>query len=459
MPSDPDLPTTELPHDDLLLVRTRQLDLSYRRLPLSIALSVTVPVVFVWLMRPLFSDGAVIRWFGLVWLASLVRGLLWVAWRRTGFDGTNIRPWAFRLWTVTVVAALAWSVGAVLLMRSADQAVAMMLAIMVVAVGAVGASALASHLPSAIAFIVVVLAPAAAWMVLSADLPVRLSGLAVVVAAISLIATVFRANRELAQLIRTELRLSAAVAAAVRAQAVAEEASRAKSAFLANMSHELRTPLNAILGYSELILDNARDAGDTETITDIERVTSAGRHLLALITDVLDLSKIEAGRMDVTVEAVDIAALVLQVVETGRTLASAGHNTLTAEGHDALGTIRTDAMKLKQVLLNLVSNACKFTSNGRVEIICRRERVDGADWITILVRDSGIGMTPEQVSRLFGQFVQADSSTTKRYGGTGLGLAISREIVEAHGGRIWAENREEHGQVVGARFSVALPAA
>jgi signal transduction histidine kinase len=440
--------------DVRLLVRTRQLDLSYRRLPLSIGIAVTVPLVFVWLMHPLFREGAVMHWFGLVWLASLLRGLLWLWWRRTGFLGSDIRPWAVRLWAGTVIAGLAWSLGALLLVRGASAQVTLMLALMMVAVGAIGASALASHLSSAISFIVVILSPMAVRMIASTDLAVRLSGFAVVVAIVSLVATVVRAHRELSQLIHTELRLTAAVSVAAHAQAAAEEANRAKSTFLANMSHELRTPLNAILGYSEMLLDNAHDAGDADSAADLQRITTAGRHLLALITDVLDLSKIEAGRMDLLLEPVDLAALIAQVIETSRPLANTGHNVLATDGAERLGTIETDVLKLKQVLLNLVGNACKFTSNGRVDILCRRERVDDTDVIVLSVRDDGIGMTPEQVGRLFAPFVQADSSTTKRYGGTGLGLAISQRLCQLLGGAITVESRFG----LGSTFTVRLPA-
>ena len=439
---------------DQLLVATRQLDLSYRRLPLSAALSMTVPLIFVWLMRPLYNDGLALRWLSVVWGATLVRGALWFWWRRTGFDGTNIRPWAWRLWVTTMLAACGWASAAMMLAQDASAHILMMVGIMATAVGAIGASALGSHLPSAIGFIVVVLGPTAVHMTASPDLPVQLSGLGVVVAIIALSATVWRAHRELSQLIRTELQLQNAVSEAVQARAAAEEASRAKSAFLANMSHELRTPLNAIIGYSEILLEDARDAGEAETSNDLERVTNSAHHLLALINDVLDLSKIEAGRMELELETVKAIDVLSQVIDTSRGLAAAGRNTLTVSGLDSLGTMHTDALKFKQVLLNLLSNACKFTSNGRVEVTGRREPSASGDWIVVSVRDTGIGMTPDQVGRIFGQFVQADSSTTKKYGGTGLGLAISQRLCRLMGGEISVESRFG----LGTTFVVRLPA-
>jgi len=441
------------------LVRTKQLELSYRRLPLSAALSLTVPLVFAWLMRPVFADGVLGAWLGVVWLATLLRGLLWYSWSRTGFDAGGLRRWTAYFWGVTTVAALAWSVGAVLLLVDAGSRETMMLAIMMFAITAIGSTSLASHLPSAATFITVILAPTALLMVFGADAVVRISGFAVLVGTVALIATVVRAHREMLQLIRADLRVSAAAGEAMRARAAAEDASRAKSAFLANMSHELRTPLNAILGYSEMLWEDARAEGETARAADLEKVTAAGRHLLALITDVLDLSKIEAGRMELHVDTVDVAVIVRHVVDTSTTLAAAGGNILTVDGLDAAGTIQSDPVKLQQVLLNLVGNACKFTTRGHIGVTCRRESRGGAEWLAIDVRDTGIGMTPEQMSRLFGQFMQADSSTTRRYGGTGLGLAISRRLCHLMHGDITVESTFGQGSTFTLRVPAELPAA
>ena len=203
-----------------------------------------------------------------------------------------------------------------------------------------------------------------------------------------------------------------------------------------------------------LFFARARAAGAEQTAADLDKVTSAGRHLLALINGVLDLSKIEAGRMELHVETVDAAAVVRRVVDTSGPLASAGGNALTVEGLDQLGAIQSDALKLQQVLLNLVGNACKFTSNGRVHLACARQRGDEGDRLVVAVKDTGIGMTPEQMSRLFTQFMQADSSATRQYGGTGLGLAISQRLCRLMGGDITVESR--FGQ--GSTFIVDLPA-
>jgi signal transduction histidine kinase len=362
-------------------------------------------------------------------------------------------------WAVTTMAALAWSVGAVTLLGSADSRLTLMLAIMMFAITAFASSSLATHLPSASTFIVVILVPLALGMIAKTDPVVRISGLAIVVGTAALLATVVRSHRDVATLIRTDLRLSAAVAEAVHARAAAEEANVAKSAFLANMSHELRTPLNAILGYSEMLSEDARAQGASSTAADLERVAAAGRHLLALVTDVLDLSKIEAGRMDLHIDTVDAAAIVRTVVDTSATLAAAGGNQLSVDGLEMLGTIQSDPVKLQQVLLNLVGNACKFTSSGRVHVGCRRERGGPADWVVIDVTDTGIGMTPEQMTRLFGQFMQADSSTTRRFGGTGLGLAISQQLCAMLGGAITVQSEFGRGSTFTLRVPVCAPRA
>jgi signal transduction histidine kinase len=238
------------------------------------------------------------------------------------------------------------------------------------------------------------------------------------------------------------------------AKAAAEEASVAKSAFLANMSHELRTPLNAIIGYSEMLIEDAADRGQDAAVHDLEKIVGAGRHLLALITDVLDLSKIEAGRMELDLERFDVADVIRAAVATSQTLAAAHGNSLTAASVDGLGIVRADRTKVQQVLLNLLSNACKFTKSGWVTVDARREASPAGDQILIDVSDNGLGMTPEQTARLFREFTQADASTTRKFGGTGLGLAISQRLCQLMGGVLTVDS--EFGR--GSRFTVKLPA-
>ena len=237
----------------------------------------------------------------------------------------------------------------------------------------------------------------------------------------------------------------------------AEEArsvSQAKSAFLANMSHELRTPLNAIIGYSEMLEEEAEDIGAKVLTPDLHKINSAGRHLLSLINDVLDLSKIEAGKMEVNPVMFQLRDLVNDVVDNIQPMISRNNNRLDVEVPQVPGRMFSDETKLRQVLMNLLSNAAKFTENGRVRLRVARRRVAGQEWIDFTVEDSGIGIDPEKLDRLFQEFSQIDSSSTRKYGGTGLGLAISRRFCEKLGGRIEVDS--EPGR--GSRFSFHLPA-
>ena len=238
------------------------------------------------------------------------------------------------------------------------------------------------------------------------------------------------------------------------AKEAAEAANRAKSAFLANMSHELRTPLSAVIGYSEMMEEELADAGQDALLVDLGKIKSNARHLLSLINDVLDLSKIEANRMDTYAETVDVAALMREVAGTVEGLVRGKANTLALDLADDLGTMRTDAVKLRQCLFNLLGNAAKFTEAGRITLSARREGAGPEGSLVFAVRDTGIGMTEEQLGRLFQRFTQADETTTRKFGGTGLGLAITRAFSRLLGGDIAVEST--HG--VGTTFTVTLPA-
>jgi signal transduction histidine kinase/DNA-binding response OmpR family regulator len=239
-----------------------------------------------------------------------------------------------------------------------------------------------------------------------------------------------------------------------KARDEAAAASKAKSAFLANMSHELRTPLNAINGYSEMLLEEVDDLGQTELRPDLEKIRSAGKHLLGLINDILDLSKIEAGKMDVFVETLDMAALLGEVRAVVRPLMEKNGNEFVVRHPPELGTMRSDQTKVRQILFNLLSNAAKFTTQGRITLEVKRLERDDGEWFEFEVSDTGIGMTPDQVAKLFSAFSQADASTTRNYGGTGLGLAITKHFCLMLGGDVTV--RSEHGK--GSSFVVTLPA-
>jgi signal transduction histidine kinase/CheY-like chemotaxis protein len=241
---------------------------------------------------------------------------------------------------------------------------------------------------------------------------------------------------------------------AEKARAAAEAASRTKSAFLANMSHELRTPLNAIIGYSEILVEDAEDRGDEASVGDLHKIQTAGKHLLGLINDILDLSKIEAGRMDVYLEQVALAKLVAEVKTIVEPMVTKNGNRLVIECPPDIGTLRTDLTKLKQSLINLLSNAGKFTKDGQVTLsLSRTDGGGGASRIRFAVTDTGIGMTEEQVGRLFQAFTQADTSTTRNFGGTGLGLTITRHFCTMLGGDMEVASKPGKG----SSFTVELP--
>ena len=236
--------------------------------------------------------------------------------------------------------------------------------------------------------------------------------------------------------------------------AAVEDASRAKSEFMARMSHELRTPLNAILGYSELIEDEMRERGEQASLGDLLRIRAAGKHLLSLINDILDISKIEAGKMLVHIEEFPLAVAIEEVAATSRPLIEKHGNNFRVDVAPGVGTMRSDPLKIRQCLLNLLSNAGKFTRGGQVVLSVARQMVNGRAWISFQVTDTGIGIAPEHIGQLFREFYQVDTSSTRRYGGTGLGLVITRRLCNMLGGEIRVVSKP--GQ--GSNFTLELPA-
>jgi signal transduction histidine kinase len=232
-----------------------------------------------------------------------------------------------------------------------------------------------------------------------------------------------------------------------------QQASEHKSQFVSSMSHELRTPLNAIIGLTEMMVTNAARFGTEKAQEPLQRVNRAGTHLLGLINQVLDLSKIEAGKLELNPQTVELAPLIDEVVGTARQLAQQNKNRLVVEAPDNLGALTVDPMRLRQILLNLLSNACKFTKEGEVKL--RASRVsNGRRWVELSVSDTGIGMTPEQQAKLFEEFSQAEATTAQRFGGTGLGLAITRKLARMMGGDVTVASEPGKGSV----FTVRLPA-
>ncbi|HET9042075.1 MAG TPA: ATP-binding protein [Burkholderiales bacterium] len=267
-----------------------------------------------------------------------------------------------------------------------------------------------------------------------------------------------RINRLIDESIRRGFENQALIEIAERARLEAEQSSRAKSQFLATMSHELRTPLNAIIGYSELMTRHPERFATEKAKDPLERILRAGRHLLNLINDLLDMAKIEAGKTSFWYENVDVAALVRDAVETTRSLAEQTGNTVRIHSPAGLPLLRTDPKRLTQVVLNLLSNACKFTERGQVDLSIAPAVADGRNWIEIAVADTGMGMGREQLDRLFEDFSQGDEATQRKFGGTGLGLAISRRICRAMGGDLTVVSAPGQGSTFTARLPEHPPA-
>jgi len=260
-------------------------------------------------------------------------------------------------------------------------------------------------------------------------------------------ASLMELRRSLLELDRTRLQLQ-------DKNSQLETASQHKSRFLASMSHELRTPLNAIIGLTEMMIGNAARFGTEKANEPLKRVHAAGSHLLGLINQVLDLSKIEAGKLELNPTTVELVPLIDEVIGTAGQLAQQNQNRLVVEAQGNLGALTVDAMRLRQILLNLLSNACKFTKDGEIKLQACRV-ADGRDGIQLVVSDTGIGMTAEQMAKLFEEFTQADAATAQRFGGTGLGLAITRKLARMMGGDVTVTSESGKGSV----FTVRLPAA
>ncbi len=415
------------------------------------AITAALAVAVLWL----YLDHALI----LGWTAAMVgltalRFLLWRRFRRIAEDDGAVIAWDRPL-TLTVAASGAlWGVFGVSFYLVGDMEIRGVVLLILASMLAAGTIFYSAHLRAHNAYLLACTLPIAAASFLHGTPTAILFG-CVTFAYIALIVRAARFfNRSITGAIRLQLENEALVDGLKAAKETAEAANRTKSQFLANMSHELRTPLNAVIGYSEMLLEDAEAEGGAERVADLRRIHTAGQHLLSLVDNVLDLSKIEAGRMEVAVAPIDVRAFIDEVAATMLPLMERNGNALETRCAAAIGELVGDATKLRQILLNLAGNAAKFTRNGRVTISAARERRAQGDWISIAVADNGIGMDEPTLGKLFSPFTQADAGTAGKYGGTGLGLALSQRLARLMGGSIAAAS--ELGR--GSCFTLSLPA-
>ena len=432
-------------HDALdTLVRGGQAGLAYDRLPLVLSYSVVVSLLFTALLVPAFPKANLWPGMCLVLLASGLRGVLWIWYRRAAPTPDQWRRWQGRFMLGAGLAGAAWSLWIFPVLLTAEPGQRAMLLITLMAVAAVAVSSLAPHFPSLCLFQALLLVPSAAFLLLGPELLDRITGGAMVAGVITLLGAGRRMESDIRRMLRTELELSAAMESAVRDRAAAEAGSRAKSEFLATMSHEIRTPMNGILGMSEMLRHTALSA-EQRRFADV--VHQSGEHLLSIINDVLDFSKIEAGKIEIEDIDFDLRQLLEDLAGMFAQPAQAKGLELVCSIPDDLPVaVSGDPVRMRQILTNLISNAVKFTSRG--DIVIRVKRLDDSERLAryrFEVQDSGIGIGAAEQARLFSAFVQADSSTTRRYGGSGLGLAIAKRLVELMDGQIGLHSEAGRG--------------
>jgi signal transduction histidine kinase len=392
-----------------------------------------------------------LAWGGLMAVSTAARASMCWRFNRRSPDDAAVLGWARPLTAALTVNGALWGLLGVSFYGTDDAEIRGFVLLVLASTLAGGTVFYAAHPPAHRGYVlgcILPIAVASFWHATVVSVVFGAMALVYVGSALA-VARVF--HRGMSDAIRLQHENAGLVASLRQAKDAAEAASQVKSRFLANVSHELRTPLNAVIGYSEMLVEDAEDDGRAQDAADLRKINLAAEHLLSLVNDVLDLSKIEAGKMELAVSRVDLTRLIDQVLATAEHMIETNGNTLVVEREADLGTIENDATKLRQVLLNLVSNAAKFTQSGRITVEVRR--VDG--WIDVAVRDTGIGIAADDLPKLFNPFSQAGIGTSGKYGGTGLGLAVSRRLCEIMGGDIRVES--EPG--VGSCFTMRVPAA
>jgi signal transduction histidine kinase len=396
----------------------------------------------------------VVAWTAAMVLCTAVRFRLWRGIRRDFADDAKVIARALPLAAAIGVSGALWGLFGISFYLLDEAEIRGFVLLVLASMLASGTIFYSSYLPAHGAYVLGCALPVAAASFLHGSATSVLFG----AMTFGYVALIFRGgaffNRSIEGTFRLQFQNAELIEGLRAAKNAADEASRTKSRFLATMSHELRTPLNAVIGYSEMMLEEAEGAGNAEQAADLRKIHGAGKHLLALVNDVLDLSKIEAGKAGLDADGFDLGGLVDEVAVAAEPLVLKNGNTLEVARAADLGAAVGDATKLRQVLLNLLSNAAKFTRNGRVTLAAARERGLDGDWIVISVRDTGIGISAAGRAKLFQSFSQLDLSIGRNFGGTGLGLALSRQLCELMGGTITVESEPGRGSC----FTVRVPA-
>jgi signal transduction histidine kinase len=440
------------------LVVARQLRLVYERLPVSVLLTVVVSLIFIGLIVPFFDHRKLLEWVLLTHFVCGARYLLWRSYARAHPTPAQSRFWSVLFVIGTVAAGASWAFGPLTMMPAAGRVEMALLVVTLLSVSSVAVATLGAHFKAMLGFIGSAL-PLTIFAVVRNGGPVEIVlGAALGAAFIALVAVGRQSNVTTTQLLKTELELSDAVAETAAARVTAEASSRAKSQFLANMSHEVRTPLNGILGMSEILSAGELDSRQRRQV---ELLRESALHLLHIVNDILDLSKIEAGRIELAEDECDLTALIEQAAALMAPSANqAGLKFAVELAPDLPRQVIVDGMRLRQVLLNLLSNAIKFTPRGSVVLRARRDAAiepHGQLTLSFEVADTGIGIGAADAARIFDAFTQADESTTRRFGGTGLGLAVCRQLTQLMGGGITMESQPGAGSTF--RFSVKVRAS
>jgi signal transduction histidine kinase len=435
-----------------LRVRAEQIRMVYLYTPTTTGASLLAGAFLVWVLSDAVAHAILYTWLAVLFVHQAVRIISYRQFVLANPDPHGATRWGRLYIVATSIAGCIWGAAGILFYVPGSIVSQVYLCLVLFGIASLTIPTLSIFAPAFYPLTVLVLTPFIVRALTSEDSHSSALAIPLIIALLAAATFGRRINRLVDEAIRRRFENLHLIEVAERARGQAEAGSRAKSRFLATMSHELRTPLNAIIGYSELMIEHPTRFGTGNAQEPLQRIHKAGRHLLDLINELLDLAKIEAGKITLMYEEVDVRALVEDVVATARSLAEQNHNLLSVACPSGLPPLRTDRKRLTQVLFNLLSNACKFTHEGRVTLAVQPGTRNEPAHIEFSVSDTGIGMTSDQISRLFQDFAQADATTEQRFGGTGLGLAISRRLCQMMGGELSAKSQFGKGSTFTARL-------